>query len=84
MGDEITETHYNEHVNFNAVMNGDVLHAGTAWHQSTLYGGNAGYLGNASASNSRRMSQFATMQLLRPDLATLRSDLGQLQNHAGY
>jgi hypothetical protein len=64
VGDEIAETHYNENVNFNAVMNGDVLHAGQAWHQSTFGAGNAGYLGNATASNSSRMAEFATIQML--------------------
>ncbi len=64
VGNELAETHYNESINFNAVMNGDVLHAGTAWHQSTLYGGNGGYLGSITAPDSRRMSQFATLQLL--------------------
>jgi len=64
VGNEVTQNHYNETINFNAVMNGDVLHAGTAWQQSTLYGGNGGYLGSANAQASRRMSEFATLQLL--------------------
>jgi hypothetical protein len=64
VGNEISQTHYNETVNFSAVMNGDVLNAGHAWQQSTLYGGSGGYLGNATAPQSRRMSEFATMQLL--------------------
>jgi hypothetical protein len=64
VGNEITQTHYNETMNWSAVMNGDVLNAGRAWQQSTLYGGNAGYLGNSTAANSNRMSQFATLQLL--------------------
>lgn len=64
VGNEVTESHYNETINFNAVMNGDVLHAGTAWHQSTLSPGNAGYLGGVTAVNSRRMSEYATIQLL--------------------
>lgn len=63
-GNEITERHYNEQINFNAVMNGDYLDAANAWHQSTLYGGNAGYLGGLQASQSRRMANFATLQLL--------------------
>lgn len=64
VGNEVTQNHYNETINFNAVMNGDVLHAGTAWQQSTRYGGNGGYLGNATAVNSSRMSEYATLQLL--------------------
>lgn len=64
VGNEVTQNHYNETINFNAVMNGDVLHAGTAWQQSTRYGGNAGYLGNATPANSSRMSEYATLQLL--------------------
>ncbi len=64
VGNEITQTDYNETMNWSAVMNGDVLNAGRAWQQSTLYGGNAGYLGNSTAANSNRMSQFATLQLL--------------------
>lgn len=64
VGNEITESHYNEHVNFNAVMNGDYLNAGSAWHQSTLSAGSAGYLGSRAAPNSNRMSQYATIQLL--------------------
>jgi len=64
VGNELTESHYNETINFNAVMNGDVLHAGQAWHQATLYGGDAGYLGSSQATNSRRMAEYATMQLL--------------------
>jgi len=64
VGNELTESHYNETVNFNAVMNGDVMHAAQAWHQSTLYGGDAGYLGSSLAINSRRMAEYATLQLL--------------------
>jgi hypothetical protein len=64
VGNEVTESHYNETVNFNAVMNGDVLNAGHAWHQSTLSPGNAGYLGTRQAADSNRMSQYATIQLL--------------------
>jgi hypothetical protein len=64
VGNELTESHYNESINFNAVMNGDVLHAAQAWQQSTLYGGNAGYLGSVQAANSRRMAEYATLQLL--------------------
>ena len=64
VGNEVTQSHYNETVNFNAVMNGDVLNAGHAWQQSTLYAGNAGYLGSTTTANSNRMSQFATVQLL--------------------
>ena len=64
VGSEVAQTHYNEQVNWSAVMNGDVLNAGRAWHQSTLNGGTAGYLGNATAANSNRMSEFATLQLL--------------------
>jgi hypothetical protein len=41
-----------------------VLNAGQAWQQSTLYGGNAGYLGTSAPSNSNRMAEFATIQLL--------------------
>lgn len=64
VGDEVAQQHYNETINFNAVMNGDVLNAGRAWHDSTLYGGNAGYLGTVTATNSRRMAEFATIQML--------------------
>jgi hypothetical protein len=64
VGNETTERHYNETINFSAVMNGDALHAGTAWQQSTLNAGNGGYLGSATAANSRRMSEYATIQLL--------------------
>ncbi len=64
VGNEVTESHYNETINFNAVMNGDYLNAGHAWHQSTLSPGSAGYLGVRSAQNSNRMSQYATIQLL--------------------
>jgi hypothetical protein len=64
VGSEAAQQHYNETVNFSAVMNGDVLNAGHAWQQSTLYGGNAGYLGSMTPANSNRMSEFATIQLL--------------------
>jgi hypothetical protein len=64
VGNELSESHYNETINFNAVMNGDVMHAAQAWHQSTLYGGDAGYLGTSLATNSRRMAEYATLQLL--------------------
>jgi len=64
VGNEVTQSHYNETINFNAAMNGDVLNAGHAWQQSTLYGGNAGYLGASTPANSNRMSEFATIQLL--------------------
>ena len=64
VGNEITETHYNETVNFNAIMNGDYLHAGTAWHQSTLNAGTGSYLGSASATNNRQMAEFATIQMI--------------------
>jgi len=64
VGEEIAQTHYNETINFNAVMNGDVLHAGQAWHQSTFNAGNGAYLGNATPGNSSRMAQFATIQML--------------------
>jgi hypothetical protein len=64
MGNEIMQSHYNETINFNAVMNGDVLHAAQAWHQSTLNGGNAGYLGNSSAQSSSRMANYSTLQLM--------------------
>ena len=61
---ETMEHHYNESVNFSAVMNGDALNAGQAWHQSTRYGCDAGYLGRVTAANSSRMASFATLQLL--------------------
>jgi hypothetical protein len=64
VGNETTQQHYNESINFSAAMNGDALHAATAWQQSTLDAGNAGYLGTVSAANSRRMSEYATIQLL--------------------
>jgi hypothetical protein len=63
VGNEISRSHYNESINFNAVMNGDVLHAGSAWQQSTRDAGDAGYLGGVHAANSRRMSEYATIQL---------------------
>jgi type IV secretion system protein TrbJ len=64
VGNEVTRSHYNETINFNAVMNGNALNAGQAWQQSTLYSGNAGYLGSSTPANSSRMSEFATIQLL--------------------
>ena len=64
VGTETVQQHYNETINFNAVMNGDVLNAGHAWQQSTLAAGNAGYLGSVTPANSSRMSDFATIQLL--------------------
>lgn len=60
----MAQQHYNESINFSAVMNGDALNAGRAWQESTRYAGNAGYLGNVNAANSRRMSEFATIQML--------------------
>jgi hypothetical protein len=77
MGNEVTESHYNEAVNFNAVMNGDYLHAGTAWHQGTLAGGNAGYLGANTAGNSSRMSNFATIQMIDQTSQRCAAILGQ-------
>jgi hypothetical protein len=64
VGNEVAQQHYNETINWSAVMNGDVLNAGRAWQQSTRYGGNAGYLGGATAQNSGRMSEYATLQML--------------------
>jgi hypothetical protein len=64
VGNEAAQHHYNETVNFSAVMNGDALNAGRAWQDSTRYAGNAGYLGSVTAANSRRMSEFATIQML--------------------
>ena len=64
VGNEVTQTHYNETINFNAVMNGDVLHAGTAWHQSTFNAGTGSYLGTSTAPTSSRMAQFATIQMM--------------------
>ena len=64
VGNETAQRHYNETVNFSAVMNGDALNAGRAWQDSTRYAGNAGYLGSVTAANSRRMSEFATIQML--------------------
>jgi hypothetical protein len=64
VGSEVAQQHYNETINWSAVMNGDVLNAGRAWHDSTSDGGNAGYLGTVTANNSRRMSEYATMQML--------------------
>ena len=64
VGNEGTENHYNEQINFNAAMNGDVLHAAQAWHQSTFNQISSGYLGNATPNNSVRMSEYATIQLL--------------------
>lgn len=64
VGNEAAQRHYNETVNFSAVMNGDALNAGRAWQDSTRYAGNAGYLGSATAANSRRMADFATIQML--------------------
>jgi hypothetical protein len=77
VGNEITETHYNENVNFNAVMNGDYLHAGQAWHQSTYYGGTGSYLGGSSASTSYRMANFATIQMMDQTSQRCASILGQ-------
>ncbi len=64
VGNETAQQHYNESINFSAVMNGDAVNAGHAWQQSTLSEGNAGYLGNDSARNSSRMAEFATIQML--------------------
>ena len=64
VGNETAQQHYNESVNFSAVMNGDVINSGQAWKQSTRDAGNAGYLGNVTAANSRRMAEFATIQML--------------------
>jgi type IV secretion system protein TrbJ len=64
IGNEEAQRHYNESVNWSAVMNGDPLNAGRAWQDSTRYAGNAGYLGGVSAANSRRMSEYATIQML--------------------
>jgi hypothetical protein len=64
VGDEMSQQHYNESINFSAVMNGDALDAGRAWRGSSRDAGNGGYLGNVTAPNSRRMSEFATIQLL--------------------
>jgi hypothetical protein len=64
VGDETTQRHYNETVNFSAVMNGDALNAGHAWHDSTRDPGNAGYLGMSTPSSSRRMAEYATIQML--------------------
>jgi hypothetical protein len=64
VGNEESQKHYNESINFSAVMNGDALRAGRAWQDSTRYAGNAGYLGSATAANSRRMAEFATIQML--------------------
>jgi hypothetical protein len=80
VGNEITETHYNETVNFNAVMNGDWLHAGRAWHDSTLYGGGGGYLGGLKPQDSTRMSSFATMQLLDQTSQRCAEILGQYKS----
>jgi len=64
VGEEFAQTHYNETVNFAAVMNGDFLHAGQAWQQSTLSPGNPGYLMLSTAPTSNRMAEFATVQLM--------------------
>ncbi len=64
VGSEVAQQHYNEQINWSAVMNGDVMNAGAAWHQSTLSGGNAGYLGASTAPNSFRMANYASMQML--------------------
>ena len=64
VGNEYARNHYNESVNLAAVMNGDVVNAGNAWNQATRDGGNAGYLGSVQAANSRRMAEYATLQLL--------------------
>jgi hypothetical protein len=64
VGSEVMQQHYNENINWSAVMNGDVVNAGTAWRQSTYAAPGAGYLGTATASNSQRMAQFATLQML--------------------
>ena len=64
VGNEITRTHYNETINYGAVMNGDYLNAANAWHQSTYNGGTGSYLGSSTASNSYRMANFATLQMM--------------------
>jgi hypothetical protein len=64
IGNEFSQTHYGETINFSAVMNGDFLHAGQAWQQSTLSAGNSGYLLLATAPTSNRMAEFATVQLM--------------------
>ena len=64
VGEEIAQNHYNETVNFSAVMNGDFVHAGQAWHDSTLNAGNGGYMFLATAQKSNRMAEYATIQML--------------------
>jgi type IV secretion system protein TrbJ len=61
---EIARNHYNESVNFTDVANGDVRNAGTAWNQSTYAAPDVAYLGSVKPNQSRRMSEYATLQML--------------------
>ena len=64
VGNEEMKDHYGETVNWSAAMNGDVLNAAHAYNQSTLTANGAGWMGAAPAANSRRMAQYATLQML--------------------
>ena len=64
VGNELITNHYGESVNFATVMNGNYAQAAAAWIQATYSAPSASFMGNVNAQNSRRMSEYSTVQLM--------------------
>lgn len=64
VGSEEMKDHYGESMNWSAVMNGDVLNAARGYNDSRLNSTGAAWLGNATANNSYRMANYASLQML--------------------
>ena len=64
VGSEEMKDHYGESINWSAAMNGDVLNAAHAYNESKLGAAGAAWLGPATANNSSRMANYASLQML--------------------
>jgi hypothetical protein len=64
VGNELITNHYGESVNLATVMNGNYSQAAAAWIQATYSAPSSNFMGNVTAQNSRRMSEYATVQLM--------------------
>jgi hypothetical protein len=64
VGNELIRNHYGESINLATVMNGNYAQAAAAWIQATYSAPSSNFMGNVTAQNSRRMSEYATVQLM--------------------
>ena len=80
VGNELITNHYGESVNLATVMNGNYAQAAAAWLQATYSAPRSNFMGNVTAQNSRRMSEYATVQLMDQTSTRCAQILAQYQS----